>query len=152
MIDISSLQARFGVWLNENFSLRCSICKEKLIKTATRPENYICPSNKHTVIIPEEFYRRMLANQQRTGLIEELGELSHVDLKEEQCIREYTREKLLSEPDKAQHDRIDAIGDIIVYLLNYCNLYGISLEAAINDVGKKVLKRDWNKDSSAGGE
>lgn len=150
MIDLSLLQHKFDLWLKKNFSLRCYICREKLVKSIGH--NYTCPSSKHTFIIPKSAFDRILANQQRTGIMEELGELSHVDLKEEQCIREYTREAFIDDPNRAQHDRIDAIGDVLVYMINYCNIYGISLEAAIDDVGKKVLKRDWTKDSTAGGE
>lgn len=44
-----------------------------------------------------------------------------------------------------QSDRIDAVGDIVLYLLDYCNKTGIDFEDAVRTTAEKVHKRDWVK-------
>ena len=78
------------------------------------------------------------------GLVEEVGELAHAHLKMEQGIRGTEREHQIA--------KIDAIGDIVIYLADYCERNGISLEAAVRDTWEKVKKRDWNKNSLDGGD
>lgn len=70
------------------------------------------------------------------GLQEELGELSHAFLKRAQGIR----------GAKAEHDAKikDAVGDIVIFLLDFCGKEGISIEQAIKDAWAEVSKRDWN--------
>lgn len=52
------------------------------------------------------------------GMIEELGELSHAILKEKQGIRQ----------SDFLADKKDAIADLTIYVLNYCNLKEIIVE------------------------
>ncbi len=68
------------------------------------------------------------------GLMEELGELSHAHLKGEQKIR--TNEDHLA---SAQ----DAVGDLIIYLADYCNLRGFDMQTILQATWEKVMKRDW---------
>ena len=70
------------------------------------------------------------------GLMEELGELSHAVNKREQKVR-------LNEDYKA--DVFDAVGDIVIYLMHFCNIEGIDLMSCIEKVWGKVKKRDWQK-------
>ena len=70
------------------------------------------------------------------GTMEELGELAHAHLKNEQKIHkgeDYFAKK------------VDAIGDIIIYLAHYCVLNGIDLQSAVYHTWKEVEKRDWLK-------
>ena len=69
------------------------------------------------------------------GAFEELGELAHAHLKEEQGIRESDYEA----------DAKDAIGDTIIYLANYCNARGFNLQSIISDTWNQVRQRDWVK-------
>lgn len=55
------------------------------------------------------------AHQSSVGVIEELGELAHSWLKEEQAIR--------GTPEEHQAAGKDAVGDLIVYLLGVMNAY-----------------------------
>lgn len=71
------------------------------------------------------------------GAMEELGELSHAHLKMLQGIRGSKEQHLA----KAQ----DAIGDIIIFLSDYCNAMGFDLEKIIKDVWNMVKKRDFKK-------
>jgi len=91
----------------------------------------------------EEWARRNFPDrksyQPLLGAMEELGELAHSHLKEEQGIR--TSE---DHPENAK----DAIGDIIIYLMDYCNQRGFDLAAIIYDTWAGMKRRDWqqNKD------
>lgn len=68
------------------------------------------------------------------GLQEELGELSHSFLKRAQNIR--TNE---------DHDlRIkDAVGDIMIFLLDFCNNEGLDAEAILEKTWHEVRERNW---------
>jgi len=70
------------------------------------------------------------------GAMEELGELSHAHLKEHQNIRIETNYLL---------DKEDAVGDIIVYLADYCNRNGLDLASCVSSAWKTASSRDWIK-------
>lgn len=88
----------------------------------------------------EEWRRRNFpgssANQQLFGIVEELGELCHSILKQEQGIR--TNENHIAKER-------DAIGDMLIFLLNYCSFRDYILENIIRDTWKEVSQRDWIK-------
>lgn len=69
------------------------------------------------------------------GLVEEVGELHHALLKQRQGIRgEYLKHLL---------EVCDAVGDITLYLMDFCNVYGIDYEVAVRTTWEKVKGRDW---------
>lgn len=72
------------------------------------------------------------------GLVEEVGELAHSYLKREQNIR----------GTKAEHDAKikDAVGDIVIYLIDFCNKEGLNLPCVIKDVWDHVKTRDWTSE------
>lgn len=78
------------------------------------------------------------ADQQFKGMIEEIGELAHADLKREQGIRDI---------DSEDHKRKveDAVGDIVMYLCGWCTKRGINLKDAINRAWDEISMRDWRK-------
>jgi NTP pyrophosphatase (non-canonical NTP hydrolase) len=85
-----------------------------------------------------------LSHQPLLGLVEEVGELAHAQLKMEQGIRGSVEE---------QHAyKIDAIGDIFIYLMSYCNASGLDLEDIVIHTWEKVKRRDWQADPLHGGE
>lgn len=61
------------------------------------------------------------------GVVEEVGELvsAHNEGRYEECT--------------------DAVADIVLYLLDYCNHVGIDFEDAVRTTAEKVHKRDWVK-------
>ena len=59
-------------------------------------------------------YRNLL------GVSEEVGELCHAQLKGEQGIRHT--------PEEIQKMKKDAVGDILIFLANYCHSQGLSIE------------------------
>ena len=75
------------------------------------------------------------------GVLEELGELAHAHLKSEQGIR-------TSEDHFA--GKVDAVGDIIIYLAHYCVLNGIDLHGAVYRTWQEVKKRNWKVDPVKG--
>ena len=68
---------------------------------------------------------------------EEVGELCHAHVKEEQGIRGTAKEN--------QKLGKDAVGDIMISLANYCSLRGWSMKKCVNTAWKDVRKRDWKK-------
>ena len=71
------------------------------------------------------------------GVIEEVGELAHAHLKGEQSIR-YTEDEVFLK-------KKDAIGDILIFLADYCTTNGLDMQEAIEDTWIKVKQRDWIK-------
>lgn len=77
------------------------------------------------------------------GISEEVGELCHAHLKDEQGIRT---------TENHREAKIDAVGDILIYVAAYCNLEGINLHEALADTWEQVQKRDWTKHKKDGVE
>jgi len=71
------------------------------------------------------------------GVAEEAGELAHAHLKRAQGIRH----------DAADYEAKakDAIGDIIIYLMDYCSTEGWDLEQVVQATWNTVKYRDWKK-------
>jgi len=76
------------------------------------------------------------------GAIEELGELAHAYLKNEQGIRGTEVEHQL--------EMIDGVGDIIIFLTHFCTLMGMDLDAVIDFTWAQVRERDWTEDPLEG--
>jgi NTP pyrophosphatase (non-canonical NTP hydrolase) len=76
------------------------------------------------------------ASRQIAGMMEELGELAHAWLKQDQGIRG---------DEDLEGLEMDAIGDLIIYLCGYCSARGIFLSEAIARAWHEVKERDWQK-------
>ena len=76
------------------------------------------------------------------GAAEEIGELCHAHLKSEQGIR----------GTLLQHKaaKADAVGDVVIYLANYCMLNNLNLSLCVSDAWNQVKQRDWNKNPQTG--
>lgn len=68
------------------------------------------------------------------GMSEELGELSHAYLKKRQNIR--------TNEDHEENMR-DAIGDLLIYLLGFCNSKGYDASEILEKTWDSVKQRDW---------
>lgn len=79
------------------------------------------------------------------GSVEELGELHHAVLKDLQGIRE--------DEDGVGHEaELDAVGDIIVYLADFCHRRGLHLGDAVDTAWYgEVAEREWDSDVSEAG-
>lgn len=71
------------------------------------------------------------------GVVEEVGELAHMLLKQRQKIRNQIVDPRVEE--------IDAVGDIAIYLINFCNYRGYDFETCLSTTAGEVLQRDWRK-------
>lgn len=81
-------------------------------------------------------------NDPLMGMVEELGELHHAVLKQKQQIR------TAEDHEKAEKD---AIGDLMIYLLDYCSRRGFSTSEILKDTWENVVKkRDWAGDPVQG--
>lgn len=69
------------------------------------------------------------------GVMEEAGELAHAHLKKHQGIRGTAQELDIAAED--------AVGDIIVYLADFCNARGFDLQYCLNAAWRQVRQRDW---------
>lgn len=76
------------------------------------------------------------------GVGEEVGELMHAHLKSDQGIRGTAEEHFLA--------KVDAVGDIMIYLADYCERNGISMLNAVNFAWSEVRERDWKKNQQDG--
>lgn len=92
----------------------------------------------------EKNFGSQKAHEALLGVVEEVGELAHAQLKFEQGIRGFQDTKKFDETAK------DAVGDIMVYLMNYCTINGWSMTKILNDVWEDVSKRDWVVDPQGG--
>lgn len=75
------------------------------------------------------------------GAMEELGELAHAHLKDI-CGVKGTHEQ---HHEQHHEKKKDAIGDIVVFLADYCTANGIDFQKAVEDTWNEVKKRDYNK-------
>ncbi len=76
------------------------------------------------------------------GAVEEIGELSHAHLKEDQQIRGSAKAHQLAAKD--------AVADCIIYLTDYCNRRGWDLDEILQETWEQVKQRDWTKNSHDG--
>jgi NTP pyrophosphatase (non-canonical NTP hydrolase) len=77
------------------------------------------------------------------ALANKIGTIAHCHLKAEQGIR----------GDKAalEEEAKDAIGDLLVYLADFCERKNWSMQDIIEEVWAGVQRRDWQKDPEHGG-
>lgn len=76
------------------------------------------------------------ADEQREGIVEEVGELHKAHLKQKQGIRDY----------EGPHGDVaaeDAVGDILIFLAGYCSYRGWDMEKIYEETAKDVMRRDW---------
>lgn len=92
----------------------------------------------------ERNFKRTPSYRLLLGIAEEVGELCHAHLKAEQGIRGCEREHFEA--------KIDAVGDIVIFLANYCSAEGIDLESAVSSTWRRVRGRDWRRNKRDGGE
>ena len=76
------------------------------------------------------------------GVTEELGELNHAYLKAVQGIR--------GTPEEHRAAMEDAVGDLVIFLANWCSHMGIDMSAAVARTWEQVRKRDWQAHPETG--
>jgi len=76
------------------------------------------------------------------GVQEEVGELAHAHLKGVEGIR--------LTPEQVREKKIDAIGDIVVFLGLYAALEGIDMNSAVRDTWANARQRRWDGNKFGG--
>lgn len=71
------------------------------------------------------------------GVVEEVGELCHAVLK--------SRQKIRKGEDHVAGAQ-DAVGDIVIYLADFCTRYNIDFDKAVTTAWDEVKVRDWTKE------
>ena len=79
------------------------------------------------------------------GLMEEVGELAHAHLKGKWGIRGMKGKAIVTK-------KRDAVGDIFIFLMSYCNDNDLDLESCITDAWAEVQARDWQANPQTGGK
>lgn len=76
------------------------------------------------------------------GVVEEVGELAHSFLKQEQGIR----------GTKLEHEEVakDSVGDIVVFLSDLCEARGWDFQTIIETTWSQVKQRNWKNNSLDG--
>jgi len=78
------------------------------------------------------------------GVVEEIGELAHAELKHKQGIRGW------EDIEKTTSAIKDAVGDITIFLINYCNTKNINFSECLCTAIEEISKRDWVKNPETG--
>jgi NTP pyrophosphatase (non-canonical NTP hydrolase) len=94
------------------------------------------------LIWSQENFPEHLPHRAVLGVCEEAGELAHEQLKLEQGIRGDQETHIL----KAK----DAVGDIVIYLMEFCNQKGWNFNEIVSDTWLEVAKRDWKNNPETG--
>jgi NTP pyrophosphatase (non-canonical NTP hydrolase) len=76
------------------------------------------------------------------GMVEETGELAHARLKARQGIR--------GTKDEHEAAERDAIGDLLIYMADYCQRRGFELQEIVEDTWEIVSQRDWTANKETG--
>lgn len=119
--DLTGLQAEVAAWSERNFGDQ--------------------PSVNPLLGIGEELGELTEEADHVSSLILILGRLHHAYLKRYQDIR--------SNENHSAAIR-DAVGDIIIYLLDFCHRENVSLERCLIDAWNEVKQRDWRKNTFHG--
>jgi NTP pyrophosphatase (non-canonical NTP hydrolase) len=77
------------------------------------------------------------------GVVEEVGELAHFMLKGMQGIREGSDGA--GKKASTEAHMMDAVGDITIFLINYCNKMGWSFDRIVAETWEEVRQRDFRK-------
>lgn len=78
------------------------------------------------------------------GVMEELGELAHAHLKGLQNIRHT--------PEQIYEMKKDSVGDIVVFLADYCSANSIDFQEVMEKTWEKVRRRDWRANPTGAAE
>ena len=124
---LSDIQKELGEWATTNFGKRRT---EELRLIGMSEEIGELVTQVLEMVVPV------------LHLVRENGVLSHSHLKEKCGIR--------GTPEQHQAKARDAIGDIFLFMADYCNLRGWSVEEIIQTTWDEVKQRNWIDDPQGG--
>ena len=137
-MTIRQLQRDHAEWAHRNFGHHTECPEMDLIETALKNR---MTTDCEAALIATRTVRQLLAQGRRLhsflGVVEEVGELAHANLKDIQGIR--------GDPDEHIARKRDAVADTLIFLLDYCTKEGFDLELLIAQTWPKVKARDWKQ-------
>ncbi len=141
-LSLPEVQRRMREWADYNFPLKVTDEHRRVAS------EYLCRLFECDALDVEEWYRSetrdlayLLASRESRnhrpliGACEEIGELCHAHLKNEQGVR--------GTPEEHRLAKQDAIGDTLIYLLDYCNKEGFCMEECLEMAIAETSSRDW---------
>ena len=118
-------------------TLSLEILQQEVLAWARKNFNEQDPD--HTLLgVTEECGELVTALLASSLVTTAIGKLNHHRLKMQQGIRQ--------DEDHTAAEK-DAVGDILIYLLNYCGERGISMEECLRDTWERVSQRDWTSET-----
>lgn len=126
MIDLNNLQKEVSEWADYNFGTRK---KKGRLVGATEEFGELAGWMLEEIVPILHAFRQ-------------LGKVCHHHEKGESGIR--------GTPEFHESKKRDALGDIMIYLLDFCELHGWSYEEIINETWAEVSERDWVTDPIGG--
>ena len=134
-LTLPAVQRRMKEWAEYNFPLKVTPEHRRIAQ-----EFFNASERKSAVEIVTSLAYLLAAREGRNhrpliGAVEEIGELCHAHLKNEQGIR--------GTPEEHRSAKMDAIGDTLIYLLDYCNKEGFCMEECLELAMEETSSRDW---------
>lgn len=136
-LKLPEVQKSLKEWSNHNFPVKVTKEHDDLAHKFLERTGLNCyPEDLKSLsfLLAERDHR---SHRPLIGAAEELGELCHAHLKNEQGIR--------GTPEEWVAAKKDAIGDILIYLLDYANKEGLCLEECLSVALDEIHSRDWAK-------
>jgi len=141
---LSNIQKQVIEWNKRNFGEHFPIPVINMI------ENFLAHGLFHEHGVPSDQQRlidelkRSVGYRYLLGMMEELGEVTHVHLKREQQIREGLN------PDECDKLIKDGIGDLLNYAICYCESQGTDLISCLQVSWEQIKDRDWTQERKQG--
>lgn len=138
--DLRQIQQEVGEWAEENFGTRFDILRSIMIRNGVDPQ--IADEAIDSIDpLSAESGSDLGAMFCTEGVGEENGELMHSVLKRAQGIR-------LDEDEVGPEAEQDAVGDIIIYLADFCYRRGYDIADCVEMAWYgEVSEREWDSDT-----
>jgi len=141
---LSNIQKQVIEWNKRNFGEHFPIPVINMIESFLGHglfHEHGVPSDQQRLI---DELKRSVGYRYLLGMMEELGEVTHVHLKREQHIREGL------DPEKCDELIKDGIGDLLNYAICYCESQGTDLISCLQHAWKQIKDRDWTQEKKQG--
>lgn len=140
-LALGSVQRRIREWAEQNFPLKAKDEHRRMAQEFFNRKGF---TGFFTIEYEEKMVgelaillaaRESRSHRMLLGACEELGELCHAHLKNEQGIR--------GTPEEWREKKKDAIGDTLIYLMDYCNKEDLDIEECLQMALDEIATRDW---------
>jgi len=140
--NLKDFQQELNKWLGRNFPESTTDIQ---IKGVMEELGELCEADiEHFNKCFNELSSLCRSDIQLKNVMRKIGDICRSDIKQIQGIRGYDDEQ------KVMFSLKDSIGDLTIFLINYCNLKKISFADCISLAYEQVISRDWKKNSYNG--